>query len=261
MLITCITAFNGLNLLPKCAENFLKFSDKVLICYQDISHKGEVRDVGTFVKTLASDRVIISEFVPKLKDDQGRPLNRDNTMFKRNERLKHNQMIAEARELGATYYILSAVDHFYFDDEVKASLEEAKKYDVTFTRLQTYYKDPTWQVTPPVDYIMPFICKMRPESRIGMGKYPELVDEALKVFPIESYKIFDSFYCHNYSTIGRFEKFDSHHISLLRTKKRQKELTEEYETFDINKNDGVQYYKGKKINIVPNYFGLPTLKQ
>ena len=251
-LIVCITFFNGEQFLQPCVEHYLKFVDEVVIAYQDRSHKGERRDIAGIVKPLYADhpRVIIDFYKPNLKVD-----------FKENERKKHNQMISVARDHGATHYIISAVDHFYKLDEVEKVREKAQEFSVTFTHVDTYYKYPTWQLEPKVPHLMPFICKMYPDTKVTrVANYPVFVDPAVQVNTYKNWHLFDEseITVHNYSMIRTDirEKYINRYIPLKWGASKIERLINEYENYDINVNPGIEHYHGKKIKIVPNYFDL-----
>jgi len=231
-LITCITLFNGIEYLDRCVDQFLKFSDSVVICYQDISHTGERRRVGDEVIPRYENhpRVIIDKYIPSRK------LN-----FKANERKKHTQMISVARRAGATHFIMAAVDHFYDENEVNNFKEVASKYDITLTRVHTYYKEPTWQVTPLVDFFMPFICKMDYATVVKkVPGFPVFVDPAVQIWPYKTFKIFEEneICVHNYSMIRTdiHEKYKNRYIPMKWTEGKIRRLINEYENYDIEGN-------------------------
>lgn len=251
-LITGITCFNGLEFLEACVKQFLKFSDHVIVCYQDVSHVGERRKVGDFVIPLFKDnpKVTINKFIPD-----------DHYNFKRNEMKKHTQMVDVSREMGADYFILGAVDHFYDEKQVVNVIDKATSYDVSFTRTHQYYKHPIWQVEPQVDWHMPFTIKVYPNTRFEkVAKYPVTVDPACKINTTGTYTIFDDseLIVHNYSMIRQDinEKYKNRYIPMKWGTKKVAQLIKEYENYDIDANPGVEHYHGRKIKVVPNYFNL-----
>lgn len=251
-LITCITFFNGEQFLERCVDHYLKFVDQVVIAYQDRSHVGERRDIAGIVKPLYQNhpKVILDFYKPNMK------LN-----FKENEIKKHDQMVGVARENGASHFVISAVDHFYKLDEVEKVKEKAMEYDVTFTPVDTYYKYPTWQLETKVPHMMPFICKMYPNTKVmRVPNYPVFVDPAVKVTPHKNWHLFDEseITVHNYSMIRTDirEKFKNRYIPMKWGASKIERLIQEYENYDIDVNPGIERYHGRKIKIVPNYFDL-----
>jgi hypothetical protein len=255
-LAACITAFNGLELLEQCLINFEKSCDELIVCWQEVSHKGR-RDtsVERIVKEITGSfplPVTLVKYNPVI--ERG---------VKENERKKHNQMIVAARELGCTHFIMGATDHFYKSHEVDWAKQIVEKfdYDVTFTSMYTYYKHPTWRLTPIEDYHMPFICKITPETRIEKtSTYPVYVDPSVKVTPINNYYHFREFevMLHHYSMIRadlKENKFKDAVSPVWRPGLMEQYITE-FNNYDIEKNPGVSYFKGRKIEVVENYFNI-----
>jgi len=252
MIIVGITAFNGLEFLEKCVANYESICDKIIICYQDVSHVGERRKVGDVIIPLFKNhpKVIIDKFVPD-----------KHWNFKRNEMKKHTQMAAVARAEGGTHFILSAVDHFYESHLIHNVLEKALTYDVSFTKTHQYYKHPTWQITPIVEWYMPFTIKLYPHTKFTkVAKYPVLVDPAVKINTTGTWHIFneDELIVHNYSHIRTdiMEKYKNRYMPMKWSEKQIEKFIKEYENYDIESNPGIERYKGSKIKIVPNYFNL-----
>lgn len=249
-LTTCITFFNCEQFLDKCLEQFLKFSDQIVLCYQDVSHVGERRDIGSIVEKYRNHpKIIVDKFTPV------------GVNFKNNERLKHTQMVDVARKNGATHFILAAVDHFYKIDEVEKVRQRATEHDVTFTVVDTYYKYPYWQIEPKVEFCMPFICKIYPETAFTkVPNYPVFVDPACKINTYKNWHLFDEseISVHNYSMIRTDirEKYKNRYIPLRWSKRKIARLINEYENYDIEFNPGIEHYHGKKVKIVSNYFDL-----
>jgi len=254
ILTACFTVWNGLELLQKSFDNIYNNVDNIIICYQKISNKGNNNpDIKQFLEEFQGrNKLYIIEFVPDL---------RVNT--KENERRKHQQMIDFAKKLESTHYLLAATDHFYKEEEFKYGKElvEKENFDVSFTKMYTYYKEVTWQIDPPEEYYMPFICKLYPNTAIiRMPYYPVLVDPSVQVNTFKKNYVFKptEIMLHHYSMIREDikNKFDNAAASIRWTPEQIKTFTEEYENYDLKKNEGVTYFKGAKIKIVENWFGL-----
>lgn len=235
----------GTELLSQSIKNIIDVVDEVIICYQEVSNTG-----------------IKKPFEWSYEHNPKFHFVKYNTRIgigpKENERRKHQLMIDTASKLGCTHFILAATDHFYDKEEVLKAKETALNYDVTFTAMYTYYKKPSWQLFPIEDYFMPFICRL-PAKILSAVKYPLLVDPSVRV------SFGDSTRWHLFNP----EEVMLHHFSMVRTDMKAKFANaasaigrknpvylQEYENYDINENPGVQYFKGRKIKIVPNYFNL-----
>lgn len=253
-LAACYTIFNGEELLEKSMQQIDSAVDFFVLCYQKMSNKGEKREeIEAFMQRFKGNpRIVLVNFEPNLSDST-----------KENERKKHQIMLEYARYNGATHVLLSAVDHFYDLNQFKCAKAVAifADIDVTFTKMFTYYKHPTWQLTPMEEYYMPFIIKMHKDTKItSFGKYPVLVDPSVKVNTISSYRIFgvDECVMHHYSMIRKDirNKFKNAAASIRWKPDQVKNFIEEYENYDLEKNIGVSYFGGRKIKTVTNYFNL-----
>jgi hypothetical protein len=256
------SVFNGTELLGKSIKQILPHVDTVIVCYQTVSNTGE-HDIQVFDKCVKSilaenipiNRVIFSPFVANL-----------GVNTKQNERDKHNKMLNLARLSGATHFFMSACDHFYDDKSIiyaKKYIENTKT-EVTFTQMYTYFKHPTWQLTPMETYLMPFICELKPETYFGrrnpIGAH---VDPALYIINANTAHIFASSdaVMHHYSMLRTDirNKFKSAASSIRWTPEQVKTFIDEFENYDIKLNPGITYFQGRSIKTVPDYFNLSAL--
>ncbi len=249
------TVFNGLELLPGSIDQIINHVDEVVICYQSVSNRGNINpNIEKELEHLQDKKITIIEFVPDLKLDT-----------KTNELNKHNLMIDAARVLKCTHIIVGATDHYYKSDEFIQAVGLGQNYDCTFTSMFTYYKIPTWQLNPIEDYKMPFIMRVYPETKfVRSVRYPVVVDPSVKI-----------------NTVGRFHVFSEtqimlHHYSMVRNDIHEKFTNaasptlarsiaggylDEFFNYDLKVNPGLNYYQGRKIKVVPNYFSIPELTQ
>jgi hypothetical protein len=247
------TVFNGFELLQGSINQIKDHVDEIVICFQDISNRGNFNaDIENQLDQL--EGVSIIKFVPDLKADT-----------KTNELNKHNLMIDAARHLHCTHIIVSATDHYYKSDEFIQAIGLGQNYDCTFTSMYTYYKNPTWQLLPIEDYKMPFIMKIYPESKfVKSVRYPVLVDPSVKI-----------------NTVGRFHVFSEsqimmHHFSMVRNNIEEKFVNaasptmaqiksagyiDEFENYNAESDNGIKYFQGRKIKVVDNYFSIQVQSQ
>lgn len=253
-LIACYSVFDGLELLDAAINTISKHLDGVVICYQSISNTGHVmreRD-ATILKSFLGHHVIIS-YNTDLKVNA-----------KENERRKHNMMIGKARELGATHFLMGATDHFFdpVEFDFGKRLIGAMDYDATFTGMYTYFKHPTWQITPVEGYYMPFICKLYPETRIErVPRFPLRVDPSVQM--------------NTWKKWYQFKEFEimMHHYSLVRQDIRGKfvnaaspwkpeqidEFYKDWDEYNLTINPGIKYFQGRKVKVVRDYFDLSPI--
>jgi hypothetical protein len=257
-LYACFTVFDGLELLDKSIDHIMPFVDGVVICYQEISNRGNRSDqLSEHLKRYVNySEVIMVKYLANMT------LN-----AKENERRKHQLMIDKAKEQGATHYIMMATDHFYDNQQLfqaKRALD-GTDIDVTFSKMYTYYKKPEWQLDPPEDYFMPFICRLHPHTRIEkLSSYPVLVDPSVKVNTCAKWIVYEpnEVMLHHYSMVrkdrdsirGKFENAASPwHPNEIKL------FVEEYDRYNLATNTGITYFKGRKIKVVDDFFGLNSI--
>ena len=242
------TVFNGLELL-EASVNQLDV-DVVIIGYQTISNRGnKSEEVLPFIEEM------------KLKHPNWYFLNFEPDLSKhpnQNEINKHNLLLTLAKNLNCTHFLMSATDHFYNREDFIKAKEISKNYDATTTKMFTYYKEPTLQLTPIEDYEMLFICKLYPQSEFVRKNFPVVIDPALKISTSKSFKSFDSsdIMMHHYSMlrIDINNKFDNSCASVNWSDELKEQFKEEYKHHQ--EGDAVSYFKGRRTIRVNNYFNL-----
>lgn len=242
------TIFNGLELLESSIKQLEV--DCIIIGWQRISNKGnQSNTIENFVESMKLKHKdwYFLEFEPDLKLTPNQ-----------NETNKHNKLLNLAKNLGCSHFMMSATDHFYKKDEFIKAKEIAKDYDCTTTKMFTYYKEPTYQLTPIEDYEMLFICKLYPNSKFERLQFPVVVDPALKLNTHSRFKSFDcdDIMMHHYSMIRQdiYDKFNNSAASVNWTQDKKNLFIREYEEHQLG--DEVAYFKGRKTIEVSNYFGL-----
>jgi hypothetical protein len=255
-LYACFTVFDGLELLDHSFDSIIPFVDGVVICYQEISNKGNRSDeVSEYLKRFVNHSEV--QLVKYYTDLSFKP--------KENERRKHQLMIEKAREAGATHFLMMATDHFYRGVEfyrAKQQLRINEHITTTFTQMFTYYKKPEWQLDPPETYWMPFISKILPDTKIQRSStYPVYVDPSVQVHPIGEYYCFkpDEIMLHHYSMVRKNEasilgKFQNA-ASPWKPEQIQA-FTDEFASYDLARNPGIKYFSGAKVKVVDDFFAL-----
>lgn len=246
------TLFNGAELLQGAIDQIFPFVDLVLIADQSISNKGEIRTEPIHFKT---------EFVVSNKSHALRYKPDLSVNTKENERRKLNQSIQWLKLNGFTHFILLAVDHYYKSEEIQYAIQEGKDYDVTLTKMYTYFKHPTWQLDPPEEYYMPFICKIHPDTQVITREYDGFkTDPSVRINTRKTIREFsrEEISLHHFSMVRNnvSNKFKNAAASIRWTPEMIAKFQDEYDNYDIEKNTGVSYFGGRKIKVVPNYFNI-----
>jgi len=246
------TIWNGLELLEGSLKQIEPYVDEVVIAWQLYSNKGErSNEIEQFIKRFENNsKIHLIEFVPDLK-----------ISTKENERRKLQLRIDKAKDLDCSHYFSAACDHYYNPDEFRRNkmLCAFHDWDLTFTRMFTYYKDPTWKLDPPEAYFMPFICKLSKSTKVVKGNsYPVKIDPSIRVTPWSSYKVFeiDDIVLHHFSMIREDirNKFNNAAASIRWKPEQIERFVSEYESAKVG--DSISYFKGRRIIKVKNTFDI-----
>lgn len=246
------TVFNGIELLKGSIEQIYKHVDEIIIVFQETSNRGNHDgQVYEKLKRLELDfKIHLVPFSPNMSINT-----------KMNELNKHNVGLLAARKLGCTHFFLSATDHYYLPDEFCKAKVKAENYDITLTSMFTYYKKPTWQLVPIEDYYMPFICKIHPTTKYTYGQWslPYRVDPSVRINTFAKHYLFsrEEIMMHHYSMIRvDIENKFSNAAAGVRWGEKAKVFLSEYQNYSLEKNEGIQYFGGRKVQVVDNYFKM-----
>jgi len=256
-LAACYSIFNGLELLHDSIKQIIQHVDVLIIGYQTTSNKFQVDNAS---KVLAHELqkkygAVIFEFQPN-----------PSINTKANELNKHNKFIEVARNYNCTHFFMSATDHFYesesFSNQSKMIMNS--HYNCSFTRMYTYYKYPSWQITPLEDYYMPFIMRITTNTMFDkIPNYPVVVDPSLKINTYSPCLVIEPYILimHHYSMVRNniVNKFKNAAASIRWNDAMRNQFIDEYNNYDINVNPGLHYFQGRKIQVVPDYFNLSKL--
>lgn len=245
------TVYNGLELLNGSIAQIQDSVDEIIIVFQSTSNGGEYSDKVKYCMSALSrnnKKVTIVYFMPDLS------LN-----TKQNELNKHNLGLKTVREMGCTHWFLSATDHYYRPEEVEKVKTYVKMFnpDVTLTSMYTYYKNPTWQITPIEDYYMPFICKIHPETVYHKNQWIHRVDPSVRVNTFREMVVFppEDIMMHHYSMIREdIENKFNNAAASSRWGDKAKIYLDEYNAATIESK--LEYFGGRGLKVVPNYFNI-----
>jgi len=243
-----ITVYNGLELLPKCIENLQNQVDGIIICYQNVSNKGNFSPhVGTFCRSTWAHCI---KFTPDLT-----------LKTKQNELNKHDFMVQYAKKQGFTHAVLMATDHFYEKSQFDFARKdiEHQGYDLTLTSMFTYYKKPTWRIEPIEDYYMPFIFALRQNTKVErVAGFPLLVDPSVQINTFANYRLYkpSEVILHHYSMLRNDirEKFANAAASIRWKPYQVERFANEFDNAELGQS--LEYFKGRKLVECEDFFGL-----
>jgi len=246
------TVWNGLELLNGAIEQIENEVDEIIICWQLFSNRHEKNpEIFNFIQQYKDN--------PKIKTVEYVPSFSLNT--KENERRKHQLMIDVALELDCNYMVMGATDHYYKTSDFKRAKRFVvdNGYDLTLTRMFTYYKQPNWQLDPPEEYYMPFIFKINDQSRVTQRvSYPVLVDPSVRVSGLSKPYLFDldEIALHHFSMVrvDIDNKFRNAAASIRWNEQQVQTFKDEY--LNAKVGNEIKYFQGRKIIEVNHDFEL-----
>lgn len=177
--------FDGQEMLPFAVLNLRPYAHKIFIIYQKVSNYGNTNpDLMPMIKELESRGLIDKafEYEPNIfTDDNGNVKWQSGTF---NEIQKRQLGLEIARANGCDTYMTLDCDELYDSTQFKWAMEdfETGNYDTSFTRLLTYYKKPTLQLTPPETWYQPLFYKIKKDTKFEfLDDYPVVTDRTKMV--------------------------------------------------------------------------------
>lgn len=246
-LAACYTVFNGVELLEHAINSVKDHVDEIIIAFQTVSNYGnKCEDILEFMDRFPDYNYFVYD--PDLKVDS-----------KTNEQRKHQQLIEYARICNCTHFFLSATDHFYKEDEIlyAKNLVETTGVKTTYSKMVTYFKEPTLKLDPLESYYMPFICS----TSVNIGNIsPVLVDPACHLKPFSPFYIFkeDELLMHHFSWIRKdiSNKLENS-AAKINWIERIPEFKEKYNNFKLG--DTFPYYPQHQIVRSEDIFNLEAV--
>ena len=241
--------FNALEHLEGSINQIYDHSDIIMIGWQKTSHYG---DPSTIVEPFVN---AIKDKYPKVvlfehKERAGDP--------KKQERDKINTLLKQSLIHGCTHFFISATDHYYDPSQFAKCKEIAKDYQVTASKMWTYFKEPKWRLKEPEGYYMPFICQLTPQTytKNTRGVWNVHVDPALCFYPNDTFYEFSEseLMMHHYSFVRLNLANKLRNAAARRNfNNRIPEILQKTKEFN---GVGKCPYFNQEVVEVPNYFGI-----
>jgi hypothetical protein len=252
-LVAIYSVFDGIEFLRGAMKSIENCVDGFIIIYQKTSNHGEVDGtvMDQVMKSVSEfENICLMPFEPNLRLPD-----------KKNELNKHNQSIELAKAMGFSHFIIGAVDHYFDELEFQRAKEKAEDFDLTLTGMFTYFKKPTWQLTPIETYLMPFICKLYPETKFvePVWKLPYVVDPSVRINTTAKHYLFaqDEIMMHHFSMVrADVAKKIRNAAGHKRWGNKINNYLHEAEHYSIEQNKGIEYFHGRTVVEVPNQFNI-----
>jgi hypothetical protein len=177
--------YDGQEMLPFAVENLRFYAHKIFVIYQEVSNFGNRNpDLMPMLKELESRGLVdkLIPFTPSLEKNNDGSINWKSGCY--NEIKKRQLGLEVARVNGCDTYMTLDCDELYDCGQFKWAMEDFERggYDTSFTKLLTYYKKPTLQVTPPETWYQPLFYKIKKDTEfVFINEYPVNTDQTKKV--------------------------------------------------------------------------------
>ena len=238
--------FDGEELLEYATKSIRNQVDFISVTYQTTSYFGNPSgpDLLPLLERLKAEKLIdqLIFYEPDLK-----------LHHKENELRLRNIGLQASREAGCTYHISADVDEFYVAEQLEYAKKIMEKGDFNYSMvpIETYFKKPTFLVTPSQKLFVTFIHPVRNEYNRN-AVYPD--------FPFRIERTRRLNLGNNYRIFSKSEVI-MHHMSYVRKDIRKK----------FKNSDNAQYYKiekfienhntyelGNRVCLLPDYLNRKT---
>jgi len=189
--------FEGEELLEFVLRPIRDQLDFVSVFYQNVSYFGNTAQPELILEPLVQEGLIdkLILFKPDLKVDS-----------KVNELAIRNLGVEKSVKAGCTHHIAADVDEFYAPEQLyfskNAFLEQ--DYDCSIVMNYTYFKEPTWHVTPPTKHVVSLIQPVRVLYQPNKA-FPYPMERTRTPAKYDKFRIFneDEFIIHHMSYVRR----------------------------------------------------------
>lgn len=201
------SVFNGIELLEDSIKQIRNYVDYICVVFQKVDWYGKnnLKDSDLQILINLKNKGLINKLVCyELKG-----LARNSIEAKKLETEKRNIGRNYCIKNNCTHYLDLDVDEFFIPDE----FQEAKKFieyneiDYTFCNIVEYYKIPIFRKKKISNIMIPFICKLDIEKKLGTNNV------GLKIDPTRGYILDDK----DVSYIFQQEQIKMHHMTGIRT--------------------------------------------
>ena len=250
------SVFDSEELLPYSISSIRDLVDEIIIVYQTVSNCGNTHpneSFVSFISELGVDNLVL--YQPSITNH---PHNAE-----LNERNKRGIGCKHAMNLGCTHFVFVDCDEFYDREQFIQAKKQIidNDYDSSACQMATYYKSPTYRLTPNEEYYVPFITKLQPgvTQLANFPDYPVLADPSRKSFPWNNFKKFErsELEMHHFTMVRKDIELKFKNHSTLSTRRYSfEQLVSDFNNFKPG-DKLVPPFEKYDVTIVDNKFNIP----
>lgn len=239
-------AFDGVELLEFAVKSIRNEVNHISVTYQTTSYHGNPAgpELLPTINQLLSEKLIDEAifYEPDL-----------NLHPQENEVRLRNIGVQASKQAGCTHHISSDVDELYISEQLayaKKAMEE-DDYDFSVAPYLVYYKEPTYQVTPPQNLHISLIHPVDNtyNRHLRYPEYPFHCDLTRRLNRHEKYRTFTR------------EEIEIHHMSFVRKDMRKKfanNLNNRFIKIDKFMDDMDKHQVGGRVCLLPEFLNRKT---
>lgn len=179
--------FDGEELLVYSIQQIKKYVDYIVVVAQEKSNFGNLNtNLRNKIKELQDLGLIdlVHWYEPKFVYEDNGTISLDNGV--KNEQRKRQIGFDLCKEFGCTIFSSMDCDEIYDKEEYQFAKNDFVKgnYDSSFCQMKTFYKKPSFQVTPPETYYVPLFYKVKENSNFTFDfvpPYPVEIDPSRRM--------------------------------------------------------------------------------
>lgn len=234
--------FDSVDLLEESITRIRNEVDYVSVVFQSISNYGRAAKTSDIM--ILEDlrkRGLISHYIDVSVAPEYTNIFADPSISVHSkEQFKRNIGLVQCREMGCTHFMSMDCDEYYLPQQFICAKAKIIAFNITNSACQllTYYGDKKHILEEYETYVVPFICKLAPDSKyMFQSSYPYYCDPTRRISTVATTN----------SYVFNRAELEMHHLSYVRSDLRQKlENSSAKVNFDnpIQISNIVKYYDG-----------------
>jgi hypothetical protein len=235
--------FDGEELLGGSIKTIRRFADYVVVIAQEVSNFGKTNNnLREQLSKLKNEGLIdqIHWYEPEFEYNEDGSIKISNGI--ENEQKKRQIGLDLCKVYGCRVFSSMDADEFYDDAQYEYALKDFIDggYNSSFCQMQTYYKKPTWKLSPPETYHVPLFYKIGCDTKFTfefIPPYPVTIDPSRRIKA-------------GYSRIFERNEIEMHHFSYLREDIESK-----------IRNSSAQFSREEQDKVIEHYNNISKIEE